>query len=124
MRTSVLSLFLLAALSACYTARIPPTCLTPEAERAFAAALTRMCDVDRQAGLSTEGDPLALGTQRTAWITEHVPNPEVIELRVLMSVKGAPEQATMLRDRARELGVKACPLAETLAKTGEGGLSP
>ena len=41
-----------------------------------------------------------------------------------MSVKGAPEQACMLRDRARDLGVKDCALAESLAKTGEGGLSP
>jgi hypothetical protein len=118
-----LSLIALLALSACYTT--PPRCLSPQEEHAFAEALGRMCDVDRQAGLSSDAaDPLALGPKRTAWITEHVPNPEVIELRVLMSVKGAPEQATMLRDRAQALGLKSCPLADSLAKTGEGGLSP
>jgi hypothetical protein len=122
MHKPALALLPLLALAACYTT--PPRCLTPQEEHAFAEALGRMCDVDRQAGLGAESDPLALGPKRTAWITENVPNPEVIELRVLMSVKGAPEQATMLRDRVQALGLKSCPLADSLAKTGEGGLSP
>lgn len=112
----------LLALPACYTTPAPR--MSPQEERAFAAALNRMCDVDRQAGLSEAGEPLALGPKRTAWITQNVDHPEIIELRVLMSVKGAPEQATMLRDRAASVGVKSCALADSLAKTGEGGLSP
>ncbi len=112
----------LIALPACFTTPAPK--MSPQEERAFAAALTQMCDVDRQAGLEAGSEPLSLGPKRTAWITEHVPNPDVIELRVLMSVKDVPEQATMLRDRARDLGLKGCPLADSLAKTGEGGLSP
>ncbi len=124
MRPSALFALPLLALPACYTATTPARCLTPQEHQAFVEGLTRMCDVDRQAGLTAEGDPLSLGTKRTAWITENVPNPEVIELRVLMSVKGAPEQAIMLRDRVRDLGLKACPLADSLVKTGEGGLSP
>ena len=96
----------------------------PEEQRAFAAALVKMCDVDRQAGLTPEAEPLAVGVKRTAWITENVGNPDVIELRTLMSVKGAVDQASMLRECTRAAGIKECPLAETLARTGEGGLSP
>lgn len=96
----------------------------PEEQRAFVAALTKMCDVDRQAGLSPDGDLLAVGVKRTAWITDNVVNPDVIELRVLMSVKGANEQATMLRDKVKCVGLTECPLADSLAKLGEGGLSP
>ena len=83
-----------------------------------------MCDVDRQAGLSPDAEPLAVGAKRTAWITDNVPYPDVIELRTLMSVKGAAEQAGMLRDCARAAGLKGCALAESLARSGEGGLSP
>ena len=97
---------------------------SPEDRLAFTAALIKMCDVDRQAGLTPEAEPIALGAKRTAWITENVGNPDIIELRTLMSVKGAPDQATMLRERVKEAGLKDCPLAETLARTGEGGLSP
>ena len=97
---------------------------TPEEQRAYAAALVKMCDVDRQAGLTPEAEPLAVGVKRTAWITENVGNPDIIELRTLMSVKGAAEQATMLRNCAKNAGLKECPLADTLARTGEGGLSP
>ena len=102
----------------------PESKLSPTEQRAFAAGVARMCDVDRRAGLTTDADPLTLGQRRTAWIADHVESPDVIELRTLMSVKGAADQACMLRDKAAELGVQRCPLADTLAKTGEGGLSP
>jgi hypothetical protein len=107
-----------------------PACLVgaPKAptadDRALAAAVARMCDVDRQAGLSADADPLAIGPKRTAWIAANVDHPDVIELRTLMSVKGAADQASMLRDRAQALGLASCPLADTLARTNEGGLSP
>jgi len=93
-------------------------------DKAFAAALGRMCDVDRQAGLLGDADPLGLGAKRTAWITEHVDHPDIIELRVLLSVKDAPEQARMLRDRVKDAGLPGCALADDLARSGEGGLSP
>ena len=96
----------------------------PAEQRAFAAALVKMCDVDRQAGLSPEAEPLAVGGKRTAWITENVGNPDVIELRTLMSVKGAVDQAGMLRACTQAAGLKSCALADSLAQTGEGGLSP
>jgi hypothetical protein len=93
-------------------------------EKAFAAAVSQMCDVDRQAGLSADADPIGVGAKRTAWIAEHVDNPDAIELRVYLGVKGAGDQAVMLRDKARELGVRSCALADSLARTGEGGISP
>jgi hypothetical protein len=100
------------------------SCPSPEEQKAYAAALVKMCDVDRQAGLSVEAEPLAVGAKRTAWISENVGNPDIIELRTLMSVKGANEQADMLRARIKAAGLVGCPLADSLAKTGEGGLSP
>ena len=71
----------------------------PEPERrAFSAAVATMCDVDRLAGLSAGGRSARRGGEaRTAWITENVDNPDSIELRTLLSVKGAAEQAGMLR---------------------------
>jgi hypothetical protein len=111
------------ALSAC---KMMPEakCPSPEEQKAYAAALVKMCDVNRQAGLTPEGDLLGVGAKRTAWISDNVGNPEIIELRTLMSVKGAGDQATMLRERIKEAGIKGCPLADSLAQTGEGGLSP
>ena len=112
----------LLALSACVASREPRV---PEPERrAFSAAVATMCDVDHLAGLSADADPLGVGVARTAWITANVDNPDSIELRTLLSVKGAAEQASMLRDQAKELGLPRCALADTLEKTGVGGISP
>jgi hypothetical protein len=107
-----------------------PACVsTPEPKVApqgqtFAAAVALMCDVDRQAGLPPEANPLTIGLQRTAWITEHADNPDAIELRVLLSVKDPGEQAHMLRAQAKELCLPGCALADTLEHSGEGGLAP
>jgi hypothetical protein len=90
----------------------------------FARAVTMMCDVDKLAGLTSGDDPLALGRQRSAWISDHVDNPDAIELRTLMSVKGAAEQATMLREHAKGAGVLRCALADDLDRTGVGGVVP
>lgn len=122
MRTPALLPVLLLALPACAATPEPRL---PEPERkAFSAAVATMCDVDRLAGLSADADPLGVGAARTAWITANVDNPDSIELRTLLSVKGPVDQACMLRDQARELGITRCALADTLEKTGVGGLSP
>ncbi len=122
-RPLVLILLLpLLTLSSCVASREPRL---PEPERrAFSAAVASMCDVDRLAGLSADSDPLGVGVARTAWITANVDNPDSIELRTLLSVKGPVEQAGMLRDQAKELGLPRCALADTLEKTGVGGISP
>ena len=112
----------LLALPACVASPEPRM---PEPERrAFSAAVATMCDVDHLAGLSADADPLGVGVARTAWITANVDNPDSIELRTLLSVKGAAGQAGMLRDQAKELGLARCALADTLEKTGVGGISP
>jgi hypothetical protein len=87
-------------------------------------ALAQMCDVDHQAGLAPEKDLLGVGAKRTAWIAEHVDNPDIIELRTYMSVKGASDQATLLRACATQAGVPSCALADSLASLNEGGLAP
>ena len=118
-----LALFLL-PLSSLIACRAPEAKSPTAEEKEFTIALAKMCDVDRQAGLEASGDPLGLGPKRTAWITENVVHPDIIELRTLMSVKGAPEQAVMLRARVKDACLQGCALADALAKTGEGGLSP
>ena len=80
----------------------------------FPQAFTLICDVDCLASLSVADDPLGAGAKRTAWLGEHVDNPDGIELRTVLSVKGAGEQARMLRDQARMLGVPGCALADAL----------
>jgi hypothetical protein len=90
----------------------------------FAAAVGMMCDVDRLAAIAADGDPLGAGPKRSAWIAEHVDNPDAIELRTLMSVKGAGEQAKLLREQAKAAGVARCALADALEQSGMGGLSP
>ena len=118
----VVVLALAVALSACVATPGPRAPEPPG--QSFAAAVAMMCDVDRQAGLSADADPLGVGARRTAWITDKVDNPDAIELRTLLSVKGAAEQAQMLRARAKGCGVGACALADSLEKNEAGGLSP
>jgi hypothetical protein len=87
-------------------------------------ALTMTCDVDRLGALGPEADPLALGRARSAWLAAHVESPDAIELLTLVSVKGASEQASMLRARAREAGLPRCALADALDADETGALSP
>jgi hypothetical protein len=116
----VLALVLL-ALPACTVAEAPPPKV---AGQCYADALAVMCDVDHLAGLDPDADPIAVGQKRTEWIQTHAENPDSIELRVLMSVKGAGEQAEMLRGQAKQAGLPRCALADSLEKLGSGGLSP
>lgn len=90
----------------------------------FPQAVAMMCDVDKLAGTSADADPLGVGQKRSEWLGEHVENPDGIELRTLLSVKGAAEQGQMLRAKAKTVGLPACALADALEKDGAGGLSP
>ncbi|KYF69800.1 hypothetical protein BE15_01790 [Sorangium cellulosum] len=90
----------------------------------FPEAVAMMCDVDRLAGLDAEADPISVGQGRSAWLAEHVESPDGIELRTMLSVKGAAEQGGMLRDEARKVGLSRCALADALERDGTGGLSP
>lgn len=113
-------LLLLTLLAACHS--------MPDAKQAactpgFQKAVAMMCDVDRLGAISADA-PLGAGLERTAWITEHVADPDAIELRTLMSVKDAATQAKMLRASARDAGVPQCALADSLERTGAGGLAP
>lgn len=110
------------ALVACAAA--PPAKVPEQSCQELSKAITMMCDVDRLAGVSADNDPLGAGQKRTAWITEHVDNPDAIELRTLMSVKAPAEQARMLRERGKDAGVSRCALADALETATEGGLSP
>jgi len=83
-----------------------------------------MCDVDRLAGLSADEDPLGIGGRRTAWLADRIDNPDGIELKTYLSVKGAADQARMLRQSAKEAGLARCALAESLDTQQSGGLSP
>lgn len=114
----------LSSLTACACATTPAPKPPADACQPFAAAVGMICDVDRLGAIAADADPLAAGPKRSAWIAQHVDNPDAIELRTLMSVKGAGEQAKMLREHAKEVGVARCALADSLEHTGMGGLSP
>lgn len=116
---ATLALISLAACAATPAPKPPADACQP-----FAAAVGMICDVDRLGAIPAEADPLGAGPKRSAWIAQHVDNPDAIELRTLMSVKGAGEQAKMLREHAKEAGVARCALADALEQTGMGGLSP
>jgi hypothetical protein len=118
----LLALTLPLALAAC-AAPCPPK-PAPSGGQSFEAALGVICDVDRLAGLRSDADPLGVGNKRSSWLAAHADNPDAIELRTLMSVKGPADQAQMLRDQAKAHGVARCALADELEKSGVGGLSP
>lgn len=104
-----------------------PACAMPEPKApppGLAASVTKICDVDRLAGIDPDRDVLDAGAKRTAYLNEHDQNPDGIELRTLLSVKGASDQAKMLRESAKEAGTTRCALADVLEKTGIGGLAP
>jgi hypothetical protein len=107
---------------ACAASVEPPQSAAAHAR--FAEALTSLCEVDRLAGVAGSADPIALGLQRTAWVAEHVDHPDVIELRVRLSVKGPEEQGRLLHDEAARAGLARCALADRLTSEREGGLSP
>ncbi|MFT3767514.1 MAG: hypothetical protein QM820_18830 [Minicystis sp.] len=103
---------------------VPAAKAPPATGQSFPQALTMICDVDRLAGLEGDADPLGSGPKRSAWLAEHVDNPDAIELKTLMSVKGPADQARMLREHAKEAGVTRCALADALEHSTTGGLSP
>jgi hypothetical protein len=111
------------ALPACSLTPKPRAPVEEDAKR-FAAAVAMICDVDRLAGLAPDADSLGVGLKRTAWITDKVDNPDAIELRVLLSVKGAADQGRMLRARAKDLCITSCALADALEASDSGGLAP
>ena len=121
-KSAPLALLVLLVLVGCASQAAPPA--APETGQSFPEALKMVCNVDALAGLSDEQDPLTIGQARTAWITEHVENPDGIELRTLVSVKGAEEQAKTIREKAKEVGIEKCPLADSIENAGAGGLSP
>jgi hypothetical protein len=122
MRASIPCVSTFILLASCAAAPPPPP--AAPAGQTFPQAFALICDVDRLGNLSVTDDPLGAGAKRTAWLGEHVDNPDGIELRTVLSVKGAAEQAKMLHDQARMLGVPRCALADALEKTEMGGLSP
>jgi len=102
----------------------PPPPAAPTTGQTFTDAMKMMCDVDRLAGLSAEEDPLAIGQKRSEWLAERIDNPDGIEFRTIVSVKGADDQAKAIRAKAKEVGIAACPLADSIEASSAGGLSP
>jgi hypothetical protein len=114
---------LFALVSGC-TYDMPPPQEPDLGGQSYAEAIKVFCDVDRLARIPADHDPLALGRARTDFIQERVENPDGIYLRTMLSVKGAAEQAAMLREEAKEIGLDRCALADDLEKDGVGGVSP
>jgi len=118
------TLALLGALGGCAGTPDITKAPAPEGGQSYAQALEAMCDVDRRAGLSSEEDPITIGQRRSAWIADHVENPDGIYLRTMISVKGPEEQAVAMRAEARKVGIGRCALADAIERDGAGGISP
>ncbi|UQA60675.1 hypothetical protein [Polyangium aurulentum] len=106
----------------CSSSAPPPA--APTTGQTFTDAMKMMCDIDRLAGLSAEEDPLAIGQKRSEWLAERIDNPDGIEFRTIVSVKGPDDQAKAIRAKAKEVGIAACPLADSIEASSTGGLSP
>jgi hypothetical protein len=102
----------------------PPPDAPPPGRQTFADAVKMICDVDQLAGLSPEEDVLVIGQKRSQWIEGHVEHPDGIYLRTVLSVKPAEEQAAEMRSQAQKVGLARCTLADSIAATGTGALSP
>jgi len=83
-------------------------------EQPFSDALRVICEVDRRASIGDDLDPVERAEKRNDYLSEHVKNPDAIELRTLWSVKLPNEQAKELRERAKAIGLARCALAEAL----------
>ncbi|MDI1479502.1 hypothetical protein [Polyangium sp. y55x31] len=123
-RSLLLASFSIVLAVGCGASRAPEPAAPAQTGQTFADAVKLMCEVDQRAGLTAEEDPLAIGQQRTAWLADHIENPDGIEFRTLVSVKGPEEQAQMIRAKAKEIGMEKCPLADSIEATSAGGLSP
>jgi hypothetical protein len=114
------------ALSAlgCGASQPTPESTPQPAGQSFPEAMNILCNVDRLASLSTEEDPFAIGQQRSAFLSDRIENPDGIEFRTIVSVKGPDEQAKAIRAKAKQVGVDPCPLADAIEASPTGGLAP
>jgi hypothetical protein len=83
-----------------------------------------LCNVDQLAGLSPGEDLLEIGRKRTAWLADEVDNGDFIEFRTLVSVKSPEEQSSKIRTKAKEVGIEACPLADSITAEPTGAIVP
>lgn len=91
------------------------TCpVTIDKDPEYRADIELICQVDERAELAAL-DPLEAAQKRDDYLVEHVKNPDVIEFLTVFRSKPDKERAELLADRARVLGLKACPLRDLLA---------
>jgi len=98
-----------------------------EEGQSYHDAIEMMCHVDRLAGLSVDDDPIQIGAHRAEWIAEHIEHPDAIEFRTLITVRPPGEQARLLKQQAKSVGLEDCPLAdswEAEAVHGEASRTP
>lgn len=91
----------------------------PASGTSFREGLSRLCDVDRRAGLDPEADPISIESARYDWALGHVENPDVIELVTLMRVKTNTQRVEMLRAASKEAVLPACALADAIERENQ-----
>jgi hypothetical protein len=95
--------------------------------QSFEQALELICDVDelrKKEAPDAEEDAMAVGRLRTRILNERVESPDGIFLLTMLSVKGAKEQAALLRKELAAAGGQRCRLADSLEADELGALSP
>lgn len=112
---SPIGLLTLFALYAC----APAPSKEPEAGTSFREGLSRLCDVDRRAGLDPDADPISIESARYDWALGHVENPDIIELVTLMRVKTDTQRVEMLRTASTEAALTDCALADAIERENQ-----
>jgi hypothetical protein len=108
----------------CAGKQAEPVAPGPSSKHSFPEAMKMLCDVDKLANLSPDDDLLEIGRKRSAWLSDEVDNGDFSEFRTLVSVKGPEDQVVKIRSKAKELGITACPLADSIEANPTGVLVP
>lgn len=113
-RHSSIALVLLVA--ACAPSRPPAE--PQETGQTFVQAMTIMCNVDRIASIDPNDDPIGAEQKRADYVRDTVTNGDAVYLRTMWSVEAAAERAKDMREKAAQVGIRRCPLADSLEHDG------
>ena len=110
-------LLLTLVLSACAEPEKDPATV-PDNGQKYRDAIATMCNVDEAVGAGADTDVLELADRRHEYLEGHVKHPDGIYFYTLFRTQGPKEQAEGLQKEAKDVGIKRCALADTLAVEG------
>lgn len=111
-------LHVLTALCALGCAESAPQPVAPKGEQTYEQAISLICNVDRELNLDASADVLDVAERRHEFLHERVKNPDGIYYYTIFRTQDPAQQAGSLRQEARELELRGCPLADSLEREG------